>query len=382
MKTAVVILPTFNEKDNIGKLIDKVQQEFKKIKNYQMKILVVDDNSPDGTQKIVRQKIKQYKNTSLLTGEKEGLGKAYIRGMDHAIDKLKADVMFKMDADFSHNPKKIPQLIKKLDLGKDIVVGARYIKGGSIPANWGLHRKILSRAGNTLVRSILMRLDIHDWTSGFRAIRSKVYRSIRKELTDFTGYTFQVAFLHKAALKGYTIGEIPIHFIDRMYGKSKIGPEYVKNLLVYLMKQTFKNPPRFVKFLVVGGFGFVVQFVSFRIFRSFDLRPSIATALSAELAILSNFTWNNLWTFTDRKIKKAGKLMYKLFEFNLTSLGSLLIQAGVSEVGTRIIGIIPVLSLLGFQLFSDDIYLMVGIFIGLFWNYAMYNLVIWRKKRK
>ena len=382
MKTAVVILPTYNERENIGGLIDKVEEQFKKIKNYSMHILVVDDNSPDGTQKVIQTSMSKYRNVSLLTGEKEGLGKAYIRGMDYAIKNLKADVIFEMDADFSHNPRKVPQLLKKLDQGFDIVIGARYIKGGSIPQNWGLHRKILSSLGNTMVRSLLMRFDVHDWTSGFRAIKSKVYQDIRSKLTEFTGYTFQVAFLHKALEKKAKIAEIPIHFIDRRYGKSKVGPEYVKNLLKYLAHQTITNPPRFLKFLVVGGFGFIIQFISFRIFRSFDFRPSIATALSAEIAIVSNFIWNNLWTFAERRITSLGRLIYKFLEFNLTSLGSLLIQAGVSEAGTRIFGIVPVVSLKGFSLFSDDIYLMIGILIGLVWNYTMYNLVIWRKKKK
>lgn len=381
MKTAVVILPTYNERENIGRLIDQIQIEFKRIKNYSMKILVVDDNSPDGTQRVVKESIKKYKNISLLTGEKKGLGKAYLRGMSYAIDKLKANVVLEMDADFSHNPKRIPVLLKKLDSGFDIVIGARYIKGGSIPDNWGIHRKILSRVGNTLVRSILMRFDIHDWTSGFRAIRSQVFTQVKKDIEDFTGYTFQVAFLHKALLRKKNIGEVPINFTDRRYGKSKIGGEYIKNLLLYLARQTIKNPPRLLRFVIVGGFGFIVQFISFRIFRAADMRPSIATAISAELAIISNFIWNNLWTFSERKITRIGKLVYKFVEFNATSLGSLLIQAGVSEVGTRVFGIVQVISILGFKLFSDDIYLMTGILIGMVWNYTMYNLVIWKKKK-
>src|SRR3989344_7082778 len=107
MNKAIVILPTYNEKGNIGRVIDKLQAEFAKVQNYQMGILVVDDNSPDGTQKEVQDSMSRYKNVSLITGKKEGLGKAYIRGMDNAIDQLKADVIFEMDADLSHDPKEI-----------------------------------------------------------------------------------------------------------------------------------------------------------------------------------------------------------------------------------------------------------------------------------
>src|SRR3989344_6714432 len=112
MKQAVVILPTYNERDNIAPLIEAIETEFKGIKNYQMSILVVDDNSPDGTQTVVRQVIKKFSNVSLITGEKKGLGFAYIRGIDYATHTLKADVVFEMDADFQHNPSQISEFLK------------------------------------------------------------------------------------------------------------------------------------------------------------------------------------------------------------------------------------------------------------------------------
>lgn len=376
MNTAVVILPTYNERDNIGKLIDKIQEQFARLPNYHMRILVVDDNSPDGTQTIVRKLMRRYDNVDMITGPKEGLGKAYIRGMDHAISKLNADIVYEMDADFQHHPKQIPQFLRKLEQGYDIVVGARYIKGGSVPKNWGLHRKIFSRAGNLIVRLVLMRFHHHEWTNGYRIIRSSTYLQVRDKLLAYTGYTFQVAFLHQALLLGKRIGEIPNKFDERRYGRSKIGSEYVKNLLLYLAKQTLVNPPRILRFLIVGGIGFVVQFITFRLFRSFDFRPSLATALSAEIAIFSNFIWSNLWTFAERKITAVAQLISKFLQFNLTSLGSILIQAGISEAGTRLFGIQP----LAFGVNTDDIYLMVGILIGMIWNYTMYSRVIWRQQ--
>ena len=366
MKRATVILPTYNERENIASLIKALQQEFKTIPNYSMDILVVDDNSPDGTQAVVRDLQKKYK---------QGLGKAYLRGMDYAIDKLKADVVFEMDADFQHNPTQVPQFLTKLNQGFDIVVGARYIPGGSVPQNWGLHRKIFSRVGNLIVRTVLMRFNQHEWTNGFRVIRAKTYADVRNKLLEYTGYTFQVAFLHQALLLNKKIGEIPNKFDERRFGRSKIGSEYVKNLLLYLFKQTLSNPPQFFRFLVVGGIGFIVQFVTFRVFRSFDLRPSLATALSAEIAIVSNFTWNNFWTFADQKISSLKQILIKFPQFNLTSLGSVAIQAVISEIGTWVLGI----RYLALGINSDDIYLMIGILIGLIWNYTMYKLVIWKK---
>ncbi|OGY19188.1 MAG: hypothetical protein A2784_02580 [Candidatus Chisholmbacteria bacterium RIFCSPHIGHO2_01_FULL_48_12] len=375
MKRAVVILPTYNERENIGLLIKALEQEFEAIPNYQMSILVVDDNSPDGTQTVVRQMQQQYKNVYLLTGPKQGLGRAYLRGMDYAITKLKVGVMFEMDADFQHNPKQVSQFLTKLDEGYDIVVGARYIQGGSVPKNWGIHRKIFSRMGNLLVRASLMRFGQHEWTNGFRAIRSQAYAQVRAKLLAYTGYTFQVAFLHQAFLLGKKIGEIPNKFDERRWGRSKIGAEYVKNLLIYLGKQTLINPPQFLKFLVVGGIGFIVQFVTFRIFRGWDWRPSVATTVSAEIAIGSNFLWNNLWTFADQKISAVKQILIKFPQFNFTSLGSLVIQVIISEIGTRSFGIRH----LALGINTDDVYLMIGILVGLTWNYTMYKLVIWKK---
>lgn len=376
MKRAVVILPTYNERENIAPLIKQLQAEFQHITNYRMSILVVDDNSPDGTQTVVRQLQKQYKNVYLLTGDREGLGKAYLRGMDYAIARLKANIMFEMDADHSHDPKVIPKFLNQIDQGYDLVIGSRYIKGGSIPANWGLHRKIFSIFGNLLVRTLLFHFSHHEWTSGYRAIRVPLYQKIKHQLTEFKSYTFQVAFLHKSFLAGAEITEIPIHFTDRLLGRSKIPvPEYITNLLLYLIRQLFLNPPQFFKFLTVGGIGFMVQFIIFRLFRGADLRPSLATALSAEVAIVSNFIWNNLWTFAERKITATGQMISKFIQFNVTSLGSLVIQAIISEIGTRTLGIRH----LAFGINTDDIYLMIGILVGLFWNYTMYKLVIWRR---
>lgn len=379
MKHAVVILPTYNERDNIAPLIEAIEAEFKSIKNYEMSILVVDDNSPDGTQTVVRQIIKKFSNVSLITGKKEGLGKAYIRGMDYAIQKLKADVVFEMDADFQHNPIQIPQFLKKLDAGYDIVVGARYIKGGSVPKNWGLHRKLLSRAGNLLVRTVLMRFNHHEWTNGFRLIRSQTYQDVRHLLLDYTGYTFQVAFLHQALLQGKKIGEIPNNFDDRRFGRSKIGAEYVKNLLIYLTIQTIKNPPRVVRFAIVGGLGALVQLVSLSLYRR-SIFFQGAFFLAIETAVVSNFIWSNLWTFADRKLSPS-QIPTKFIQFNLASAGSIIIQQLVALLGENTIGLKPLFTLPVLPLRVDTglVYAVVGIIIGMFWNFFAYSKIIWQK---
>src|SRR3989344_3270888 len=270
MKKATVIIPTYNEKGNIEKLVEILENDiFPQIKNYEMTILVVDDNSPDGTADVVKNLMKKWKNIRLNSGEKEGLGAAYVRGMDYAIEEMGADVFFEMDADLSHDPKKIPEFLEKIDEGFDVVIGARYIKGGSIPKNWGIHRKLFSIFGNLIVRVVLMRFWHHDWTTGYRAIRKEVFVKLKPGLHEFKGYTFQVSFLHKAIAKGFKVCEVPFHFVDRTLGKSKNAPgEYIFDLLKYIFTaraiELVHSP--FLKYAITGFIGFLINAVTLEIF--------------------------------------------------------------------------------------------------------------------
>ena len=210
----VIILPTYNERGNIDKIIPILEEEISpKIKKHEIAILVADDNSPDGTSDAVRTLQKKYKNLELSTGEKKGLGAAYIRGMTYAVEKMGTQVLFEMDADLQHDPEKIPDFLAKIDEGYDMVIGTRYSEGGSIPAAWPTHRKIFSIFGNLLIRTIMMRFWLHDWTGGFRALKKEVFLKEKDELTEFKGYTFQVSFLHKAVRDGFKIAEVPFHFV-------------------------------------------------------------------------------------------------------------------------------------------------------------------------
>src|SRR4030043_526808 len=197
MKLAV-ILPTYNERENIITLLTALREVFKRIKTYNVVYLVVDDNSPDGTKNLVEQYQKKYDDVNILTGEKEGLGKALLRGMTYAVETLGAQILLQMDADLSHDPNVIPQFLDKIEKGADFVVGSRYIPGGSIPDNWGLHRKIFSVIGNGVVRFGLGYPRVHDWTGGYRMFQKTYYERIRDEIQGYSGYVFQIAFLHKA----------------------------------------------------------------------------------------------------------------------------------------------------------------------------------------
>ena len=160
-----VVPATYNEKDNIEKFITTLEEEvFPKIKDHEMYILVADDFSPDGTGEIVKTLVKKYKNLGINQGERKGLGAAYLRTMGYAIEKLGADVVVSIDADFQFDPHDLPKFIEKLDKGYDMVIQTRYSEGGSIPDNWPPQRKLFSIVANLFVRIVFMRLSVHDWT--------------------------------------------------------------------------------------------------------------------------------------------------------------------------------------------------------------------------
>ena len=377
---------TYNEKDNIEKFITTLEEEvFPKIKNHDMHILVADDNSPDGTGDIVKRLMKKYKNLGINQGPKKGLGAAYVRTMGYAIDKLGADVVVSIDADFQHDLFKLPEFIKKIDAGYDVVIGTRYSGGGSIPENWPPQRKAFSIVANLFVRTVFMKFSIHDWTGGYRAIKKEVFLKERNEMAEYNGYIFQIAFLHKAVRDGFKIGEVPFHFSDRTLGSSKIAPlSYILNVVQFVVFTRIKElvTGSFGKFLVVGGLGFVINFAVLRILHDgYRVDPFWANLAGAALAIFSNFNFNNLWTFKESKIHGFGQYLWKMVQFYATSaFGVIFIQSGTIYIGDLIIkpDVVFVLGPLHVRFYI--LYFLLGTFFILIWNYFIYSKFIWRKK--
>lgn len=386
-KKAFVIIPTYNERENIEKTLTLVFENLAKVKNWDTGVLVVDDTSPDKTYELVKRLKKKFSKLELLVNPKKaGLGGAYLKGMDYAFNELKSDLVFQFDADMSHDPTKLPLFFEQIDNGKDMVLGSRYIPGGSIPADWGPHRKFLSVVGNMIIMTTLTNFSIRDWTTGYRAVKKEVYDTVHKELTDeqFSGYTFQIGFLHKAVKKGFKIGEVPFHFIDRTYGKSKIGPEYIKNTLEYIMKVRIQDilKNRIFKFVIVGGIGALTQLTTLQLWRL--IAPfQLAFFLAIECAVLMNFILSNIWTFSDRKLKPS-QYPSKFIKFNLASGGSILIQQIIALLGETFIGLFALFTLpiIGMTIDTGIMFAVTGILIGMFWNFFAYNTFIWKKKKK
>lgn len=368
----VVILPTYNEKENIVAVLDGLVKATAPLSHHQFLFLVVDDTSPDGTREAVLAYQKKDKRVSVISGKKEGLGRALLRGMTHAVETLHADVILQMDADLSHNPASVPLFIRAIDDGADFVVGSRYIPSGSIPNNWGIHRKIFSIVGNAIVRFGLGYPKVHDWTGGFRAYHTRFYEQNASKVRKYSGYVFQIAFLHNAVKSGAHIVEVPIQFTDRRYGHSKIAPaEYIRNVLWYVGSSRIESlrEGTFGKFLVVGGTGFALNAIILVLLHELAHWAATPSNLAgAAVAIFSNFNLNNMWTFKHQKVSGIESYLGKLAQFYATSIfGVVVIQTGTIELGVRLMGD-------GYYF----LYFLFGTGLLLIWNYTVYSKFIWK----
>jgi len=231
---SIVIIPTYNEIENIEKMVQAVMKL-----EHDFDVLFIDDNSPDGTANRIEQQIEKYKGRIFLekrTG-KLGLGTAYIHGFKWAISK-NYDYVFEMDCDFSHNPKDLIKLYQACKNGADVSIGSRYVSGGKVK-NWPIGRILMSYFASVYVRLVLF-INIKDTTAGFKCYRRNVLESIDFDKIIFKGYAFQICMKYAAVQMGFKIKEVPITFIDRIYGESKMSSGIFKEAFfgVWKMKKT------------------------------------------------------------------------------------------------------------------------------------------------
>ena len=321
----IIIIPTFNERGNIGALIRALLDQFERIQ-HDLHILIVDDNSPDGTADVVRSLQANHENVHLLTGQKAGLGAAYIRGMNHALHALQADLVFEMDADFSHKPEDIPRLLSEIEAGADFVIGSRYVPGGSVPKTWNLVRRLNSMGGNLAARYIAGMPQIRDCTAGFRAIRASLLRRIDFSELRVQGYAFQVALLHAALEEGGRIREIPVDFVERKQGESKLQFSDIIEFAINVWGIRLQSSKTFIKFAIVGASGVLVNLGFFTLFLMMEINKYIASPVAIELSIIWNFLLNNYWTFRWRKTGSRTRI--RGLKFNLVSVISLGVSYG------------------------------------------------------
>ena len=213
MPHATVCLPTYNERENLEPMLRALTARG-------VHVLVIDDNSPDGTGAIADRLARELDGVAVLHRErKEGLGPAYLAGFRRALADG-AELVFEMDCDFSHSPDDVPRLIAAANEA-DLVIGSRYIRGGSI-GNWGIIRRFVS-AGGSLYARLLLGVPVRDLTGGFKCYRRQVLETIDLDAIESKGYAFQIETTYRALRAGFRITEIPIHFVDREEGGSKMS---------------------------------------------------------------------------------------------------------------------------------------------------------------
>ncbi len=237
MHKTLVIIPTYNEKENIEAIIRAVFNQ-----NMPFDVLVVDDNSPDGTAKIVQKLQEEFGNRLFLEvrNEKNGLGTAYIHGFKWAL-KNKYDYIIEMDADFSHNPKDLIRLQQECEIHHaDVSIGSRYTKRKINVVNWDFKRIILSVGASKYVR-LITGIPVYDTTAGFVCYKRKVLETLDLDAIQFVGYAFQIEMKFKAWKHGFKIKEIPIIFTDRVKGNSKMSSSIITEAIFGVLKMKFRG---------------------------------------------------------------------------------------------------------------------------------------------
>lgn len=371
MEKIVVVMPTFNESANIGRMIEELFGKiFPRIKGVRMHLLVVDANSPDGTGEIVKKYVKKYKNLHLLSKEKGGLGADYVAGFKYAMEKLKADAVVEMDADFQHPPQFLIPLVQAYLKGADYVIGSRYIKGGSIPKEWTFYRKVLSYLGNLFIRLILLNFSVHDLTTGFRLTKVKgVLDKIDLDnLMEPKRFAYKVDLLYQSMKNAKKVVEIPLKFAPRRAEMSKFDSKEMIATFKVAIILGVKDKLRFIRFAIVGFIGYLVNASFLFAFTKLNFSSVVSWGLSTEIAIINNFILNNLWTFREKEIKGFRNVVRKFLEFNLTSLGALIIQTTAGSISDIILG----------SSYRQIALPFIVVFLVLPYNYFMYNVVIWR----
>lgn len=363
-----VIIPTYNEQDNIADIIKAVDSAFS-VNKIHGEIIVVDDKSRDETIEIVQCLTIKNNNLRLIVRpEDHGLSQSILEGFKHA----DSNIFMVIDADFSHPPILIPQFYSKIKNGADIVIGSRYTKGGGIK-QWPLKRRVLS-IGATFLGRILFP-DITDPVSGFFAVRKEVVAGAQLHPK---GYKFLMEILGKGDWKSFS--EIPFTFVDREKGESKLNfqilSEYIKQVidtakysLLYHNNHVWNEWIKMIKFGLVGLSGILVNLSFLYFFTEYlGFYYIIASLIAIEISILSNFFLNDLWTFNpgNKMDSFTQNRFQRLFSFQFISIIGVIINVGILYILTEFFGIYYLISNLG------------GIVAAFFWNYLLNRHFTWK----
>jgi dolichol-phosphate mannosyltransferase len=346
-----VVVPTYNERDNIVELIRRVDNALKGI-DYE--VVVVDDNSPDGTADVAEGLSKDYPVRVVRRPGKLGLATAVLDG----VRSSRGDYVVVMDADLQHPPEVIPKMYEELIKGYDIVIASRYVVGGSV-GGWGLTRRLISKTAILIAKLLIPKVrGIEDPISGFFMFRKEVLEGVSLSPKGFK-------ILLEVLVKGrYSrVSEVPYTFGVRVRGTSKLSSKELINYITHLLTLTpYKT---LLKFLVVGSIGTLVNLGVLYVLRYFlSIEHLIASALSIEASIINNYILHELWTFKDRRL---GSWLVRLLKFHGSTALAVTTQYVVSQVLHYVLGVESIVSQ------------FVGILLGFVINYILSTRFVWRR---
>jgi len=383
-QTAAIIIPTYNEAGNIGALLQEIRLVAASVADgWHIKIVVVDGNSSDGTADIVQQMIAARRPSDIhLIREpnKSGIGAAYCLGFKYAIGAVAADALIEFDGDFQHSPDHIPLLLKRLDDGYDYVVASRSAKNGSEPAGRPLFRKALTSIGGFVAKTILFFpsrsfLLVTDPTTGLKATRVKGFADrLDLDPAHLKSRTFgyKIEWLYRTLGFGARYKEIPLNFENRKAGTSKFSGSVIFDILRVCVALRMKDAltHRFLKYAIVGLGGYVVNAIFLTLLHRITGIEPLSWALSAEAAIISNYFFNNIWTFGDARKRGSFGWISGLARFNMASIGAVAIEGVFGPLFTAIVG----------GAYRQVVLIFVIVLLVVPYNWFMYNRFVWKDR--
>ncbi len=352
-----IVVPTYNEVENIPVLLEEVK---KSLKNIDFEMVVVDDDSPDGTAELAEKLREDYPFLKVIKRKNErDLATAVLDGFKHS----EGEVLAVMDADLQHPPEKIVEMLAEIEKGADIVIGSRYIPGGEIE-HWSFKRKFYSKGARDIAYLLLPKSrGVKDPLSGFFMLRKEVLEGT--ELNP-TGYKILLEILIKGKYK--KVEEVPIVFRDRERGESSLVFNEYGKYTKHLLRLSWDEGEilRFLKFGLVGISGvFVNEGLLWLFWGVMGIYLALASILGIELSIMWNFMWNEIWTFRDRGKAGAREFFKRMGKFNLVSTGGLALNVSVLMFLNIVFGVHPLTANIA------------GIAVAFIWNFAANNLWTW-----
>lgn len=391
VKRVVVVAPTYNERGSIKKVIDLILAQNGKVPGFDIHVLVSDSHSPDGTGEIAVGEAKKNPKVHFLDVKERGLGLGIVKGYDYALKNLNADVLMQIDADLQHDPNDIPKFLEKINEGYEYIQGSRMIRGGKNEI--AFHRQIFTWGSNLIMRLLTGIWQITDFNPSYKAYTKELFQRMDWGSIPWHGTTFliqpsAVVEAHKAGAK---IIEVPIIFKNRRADRSKNEiANYIIDIFAYgfevrLSKWGFKFPvlywarrsKTFIKFGTVGFVGTLIDFAFYNLFIGIlGFMPATAKAISTEIAIISNFSFNNIWTFRRRRTKN--NLPTRMLIYNMVALGGLAIGVLIVKFLHLIYGD-GILSLGPLHIQYYNIYFFATIPPVMIWNFLMNHYFTWKR---